>query len=762
MKLRKTDEQLLMTADSGTGRISVSSAYLLSCSPKNLHSDLPKFVTISIFFMMNQDIPELDRLGWPASDLSEALEELARRSGLLLKSAETRIPPLTEEETPDQWMEFVCQRLGIEAVSVETPYTEIEKMLKDVGPAILRLPDKDTPKFLAILKGKRQRISVLAPDLSVRRIPLENIRTGLCHELEAPLADPIDQLLSRTGVPENRRKKARIAILREQLNSARIGGCWLLRMSPSENLASQILRTTVPRRFLTLITAHIMGQILMIFGWWLVGHGVFQEHFERAWLLAWTLTLFTGILFQVVTSWTQSLISVAAGGLFKQRLLYGILQLEPEEIRHQGAGQFLGRVMESEAVESLALGGGFIALTAVVNFIVAAVIMAMIPEGRFRIILLLGWTILTAWNCLRYFRNTHDWVGSYREMTNNMVERMVGHRTRLAQEDHNHWHDDEDRELNRYLKLSEKLDRTGITLSTVIPRGWMLLGLLSITYPFIFNPETPTELAIGLGGIMLGSQALTSFASGILSVVELAINWKQVRPLFKAASRGKEDISPSFVPPSVIRHRAEQGKPVVDARNIIFRYQKDGRMILENCSLQIYEGDRLLLEGPSGGGKSTLAALIAGLRIPESGILRLQGTEHQKTGRRAWRRKVVSAPQFHENHVLTETFAFNLLMGRRWPPLNEDLKEADIICRELGLGELIERMPAGFQQMVGESGWQLSHGEQSRLFIARALLQNADLVILDESFAALDPENLLMAVECVLRRARTVLVIAHP
>jgi ATP-binding cassette subfamily B protein len=64
--------------------------------------------------------------------------------------------------------------------------------------------------------------------------------------------------------------------------------------------------------------------------------------------------------------------------------------------------------------------------------------------------------------------------------------------------------------------------------------------------------------------------------------------------------------------------------------------------------------------------------------------------------------------------------------------------------------------------MVGDTGWQLSHGERSRLFIARALIQEADLVILDESFAALDPENLRRAMECVQDRANALLVIAHP
>ena len=131
-------------------------------------------------------------------------------------------------------------------------------------------------------------------------------------------------------------------------------------------------------------------------------------------------------------------------------------------------------------------------------------------------------------------------------------------------------------------------------------------------------------------------------------------------------------------------------------------------------------------------------------------------------GAEGWRRRVVAAPQFHENHVLTETFAFNLLMGRRWPPRPEDVEAAERICRELGLDDLLSRMPAGLLQLVGETGWQLSHGERSRLYMARALLQGADLVILDESFAALDPETLHCCLRYVLKRAATVLVIAHP
>ena len=184
--------------------------------------------------------------------------------------------------------------------------------------------------------------------------------------------------------------------------------------------------------------------------------------------------------------------------------------------------------------------------------------------------------------------------------------------------------------------------------------------------------------------------------------------------------------------------------------------------MLSGCGLKIRAGDRLLLESPSGSGKSTLASILAGLRQPQSGLLLFRGLDQPTLGADGWRRRVVSAPQFHENHVLTGTFAFNLLMGRRWPATNADFEEAEGLCRELGLGPLLDRMPAGLLQMVGETGWQLSHGERSRLFIARALLQGADLVILDGSFAALDPENLRDALQCVLKHAPTLMVIAHP
>jgi ATP-binding cassette subfamily B protein len=184
--------------------------------------------------------------------------------------------------------------------------------------------------------------------------------------------------------------------------------------------------------------------------------------------------------------------------------------------------------------------------------------------------------------------------------------------------------------------------------------------------------------------------------------------------------------------------------------------------VLAGCDLTIERGERLLLEGASGAGKSTIAALLAGLRRPDGGLVLVGGLDLASLGESGWRRRVACAPQFHENHLFSATLAFNLLVGRCWPARRADLAAAHALCLELGLEDLLARMPAGLFEMVGETGWQLSHGERSRVFLARALLQNTPLVVLDESLAALDPATLQRAIACIERHATSALVIAHP
>jgi ATP-binding cassette subfamily B protein len=266
-----------------------------------------------------------------------------------------------------------------------------------------------------------------------------------------------------------------------------------------------------------------------------------------------------------------------------------------------------------------------------------------------------------------------------------------------------------------------------------------------------------SETAILLGGVLLAFSAFQRLVASFADVAGAITGWERVKPLFDAAARRE---AAGEMPP--LRKESCAGQRLLEADRLTFHYAGQATAALQGCSLAIRRGEHILLEGPSGGGKTTLASVLTGLRQPESGLLLINGLDRHTLGEAAWRKQVAAAPQFHENHIVTETLAFNLLMGRHWPASSKDMEEAEEVCNELGLGDLLARMPSGLMQVVGEGGWQLSHGERSRIFLARALLQQSELVILDESFAALDPENLQVAMETTLRRAETLLVIAHP
>lgn len=701
----------------------------------------------------------LHALIWPQDRLGEALVTLAQAAGLAPHQKTTPVPPSgTTGDAVGRWLETAVANLGLEAEPARIAYGELTDFLRTAGPAIFQIETETGSGFLALLKVRRKTAVLLGPDQQQHKIPLAALRAALAAGIEAPLRPQIETMLAETAVPPHQKEKVIQFILREQLATSPIEGCWLLDLSPGSPFWRQLRRAGFLRQTVIFTGAYSVQHFLFLLSWWVIGRGVFQGVVEMSWLAAWALILFSLLPLRLLNTWLQGLIAVNLGGLLQKRLLFGAMRLHPDEIRHEGAGQLMGRVFESEAIETLSLNGGIRGLTAVIELVMAGWVLALGAGGIPHALLLVLWIGFISAILVRFYQRRYRWTVMRRGLTHYLVEVMVGHRTRLAQSLRRFWHRGEDDDLTEYVKVLDDVDRTGIILEVFISHGWLVVGLLGLAPAFISGSFNPATLAISLGGILSAETAFRKFALGLVNqLLAGIIAWDQIAPLFKAAARPEIVGNPDT---AVTAHKTD-GR-LLGVHNISFRYSDRGDQVLDQCSLQVQNGDRILLEGPSGGGKSTLAAMLTGLRRPDNGLVLWQGLDQATLGSAGWRQRIVFAPQFHENHVLGSTFLFNLLMGRRWPPRREDVELAQALCAELGLSEVLARMPAGMQQTVGETGWQLSHGEKSRLYIARAILQGVDLIILDESFAALDPQNLQRAMQCVLDRAPTLLVIAHP
>jgi len=178
---------------------------------------------------------------------------------------------------------------------------------------------------------------------------------------------------------------------------------------------------------------------------------------------------------------------------------------------------------------------------------------------------------------------------------------------------------------------------------------------------------------------------------------------------------------------------------------------------IEDFDLALARGEHVALVGPSGAGKSTVISLLLGFVRPEAGAVFAGGVDLARADLAAWRRHISWVPQ--QPHLLHGTLGDNLRLAD--PSASDEQLRA--VTELVGLGAMVAELPDRFETSVGEGGLQLSAGERQRLAIARAVLRDAPVVLLDEPVAHLDrfsEEELATALARWLE-ARTVLVAAH-
>ena len=689
----------------------------------------------------------LRELLWAPADVHRGLEALFMAAGL--SRGATGLPKLSEADSTIDWLINAPRVAGVDGSLETVGKSGLLDELTIRGAFALTVPwmaeGRMVPYVLAIVsEGARCRL-VTPSNAEVVSSPARLF--DLIDEQARTTGDDLREVLR--DLPGGR-DAVEALYRRERVDGLAFGVVRYSRDGASP-LAEQ-LDALFGRRLVYGFCALSVAELVFSTGAALtLGRAAVEGIVDRGRIVAWAMLALANVPLSYWSSALLGELTVLAGMAIKRRLLEGAIFVDEKVLRTQGYGAAIARLNEASVIERTSLAEVFALITPISMWLAAAWLFATTPWAS----ALLGVQLATmAVVAVVVHRLVRSHGAAYRQrlqISEDLVDKIVGHRTRAIQESASRRHDDEDRALAAYASMLGTQDAFAVVLSSMT-RLFALAAACVLAVAFV-RGATSQELLAGAVGVFLGMQGMAGAAAASERGMGWLAAWRAIAPLLVA---GRERDRPQR---DVDAEQAGQYVPtVVAASAVSFAYRQGGRVVLRNAILRVRRGERVLIEGPSGGGKTTLAKLIAGELRPTSGSVLVGGFDVSTMSQRQWRQLVASAPQFHENHIFNNSFSFNVdPVGGR-----EGLAPSALaVCEELGLDEVLSRMPAGPAQLLGETGWQLSHGERSRVFIARALLQGAKVVVFDESFAALDPITMQRVVACVVRRAPTLFVIAH-
>ena len=273
-------------------------------------------------------------------------------------------------------------------------------------------------------------------------------------------------------------------------------------------------------------------------------------------------------------------------------------------------------------------------------------------------------------------------------------------------------------------------------LITVLPAGVLFYAAGSITSA---NLITIIILSLGIVGPLI---AASNFADS-LGMVGTVVN--EIAALLD----GHELVRPT--------QPVSLDSQEIRLNDVSFSYNNDGDNAIQHIDLTIKPGTVTALVGPSGSGKSTITKLIAGFWDVGAGSITLGGKDLRTIPQKQLADQIAYVSQ--DNYLFDDTIRENIRMGR----LSASDAEVEEVAKAAGCDAFIRRLENGYDTNVGGAGGHLSGGERQRIAIARAMLKNAPIIILDEATAYIDPENEAVVQQAVskLVAGKTLIIIAH-
>ena len=257
-------------------------------------------------------------------------------------------------------------------------------------------------------------------------------------------------------------------------------------------------------------------------------------------------------------------------------------------------------------------------------------------------------------------------------------------------------------------------------------------------------------------------------ASVVAVIVALVLSSRYIEPLLDVASYAEilrsacgqlAAVQSLFAAQPLVQPQQPQqpADASIELRSLGMRYAPDQPDVLQGISLRIEPGSMTALIGASGSGKTTLVRMIARFYDPSQGCVLIGGVDVRQITSTQLAAQISQI--FQDSYLFQGSIADNIRLGK---PAASDAELLDAV-QQAGVSELIERLPQGLDTQVGEGGARLSGGERQRIGIARALIKDAPILLVDEATAALDADNQQLIAQTLarLRGRRTLVVIAH-